>query len=144
MRHFLVVALLSLLVTTSVQARDTKHMMPIKDAMSSADFTEKLNAGVKFYFGDQPHGPVVKRFGEFVSNKKTNAFGKSDDRACQWVLLSALLSLQDRALAEGGNAVINIKSYYKKNEVSSNTEYECHAGGIMAGVTLKGTVVKLQ
>ena len=85
----------------------------------------------------------MKSYGKFVSNKKTNAFGKSDEAACEWVLLSAMLSLQDRVKAEGGNAVININSYYKKNTVSSETEYECHAGAIMAGVALQGEVVKI-
>ncbi|HZC01952.1 MAG TPA: hypothetical protein VE844_11510 [Gammaproteobacteria bacterium] len=57
--------------------------------------------------------------------------------------MSALLALRDRAVQEGGDAVINIKSFYKKNEVISDSEYECHAGGILAGVALQGTVVRL-
>ena len=46
-------------------------------------------------------------------------------------------------LAKGGNAVINIRSFYKKNEMSSETKFECHVGLLMAGVALKGTVVYL-
>ena len=34
-------------------------------------------------------------------------------------------------------------SYYKKNTVSSETEYECHAGAVIAGVALIGDVVTL-
>jgi uncharacterized protein YbjQ (UPF0145 family) len=78
-----------------------------------------------------------------MSNKKTNAFNKTDKRACEWAFLSAMLSLQQRALSEGGNAVVNIRSFYKRHEVSSATEFECGAGAIMAGVTFKGDVVKL-
>jgi uncharacterized protein YbjQ (UPF0145 family) len=129
--------------STQAHSRDTKHMLPIEAAMNSADFKEKLDPSIRFYFGNQPHPEVVKSYGKFVSNKKTNAFGKSDEAACEWVLLSAMLSLQDRVKAEGGNAVININSYYKKNTVSSETEYECHAGAIMAGVALQGEVVKI-
>ncbi len=44
---------------------------------------------------------------------------------------------------EGGNAVINIASYYKKNTVSSDTEFECHAGAVIAGVAMIGDVVTL-
>ncbi len=69
---------------------------------------------------------------------------KSDEKACNWAFLSAMIALRDRALNEGGNAVVNIKSNYKQNEMSSNTEFECHAGAIMSGVALKGTVVKLK
>lgn len=28
--------------------------------------------------------------------------------------------------------------------MSSETDYQCHAGGLMAGVALKGTVVRLR
>jgi hypothetical protein len=31
----------------------------------------------------------------------------------------------------------------QKNEVSSETQYECHAGAVMAGVALIGEVVSL-
>jgi uncharacterized protein YbjQ (UPF0145 family) len=78
-----------------------------------------------------------------VANRKTNAFNKSDEEACKWVFLSAMIALQERAIREGANAVVGINSYYKKNEVSSNTQYECHAGNIVAGVALKGTVARL-
>ncbi|GGB81055.1 phosphoribosylglycinamide formyltransferase [Marinobacterium zhoushanense] len=133
------------LIAVSPQAfsRDTKHMLSIEAAMASADFKERLDPNIDFYFGSQKHPKVNKTFGNFSTNKKTNAFNKSDEEACQWVLLSALISLQDRVKAEGGNAVINIASYYKKNKVSHNTQYECHAGAIMAGVALTGEVVKL-
>jgi hypothetical protein len=43
----------------------------------------------------------------------------------------------------GANAVINIVSYYNKKVMSSATEFECHAGAIMAGVALKGNFVKI-
>ena len=54
-----------------------------------------------------------------------------------------VLSLQEQSKKEGGNAVINIASYYKKNTVSSEKEYECHAGAVIAGVALIGDVVTL-
>lgn len=60
------------------------------------------------------------------------------------MFLSAMIALQDRARREGGNAVVNIRSYYKKNEVNSSSEFECGAGAVMAGVTLEGEVVTLK
>lgn len=132
-----------LLLSSQTFARDTKHLLSIEQAMNSADFQEKLDPAIGFYFGDHPHPEVIEHKGNFVSNKKTNAFNKSDQKACEWVLLSALLSFQDRVKAEGGNAVINLQSYYKKNTFSSETQYECHAGAIIAGVALKGDVVTL-
>lgn len=32
----------------------------------------------------------------------------------------------------GGNAVVNIVSYYKKNTTASTTDYVCHAGNFVA------------
>ena len=124
-------------------ARNTKYMLPVEPALNTPAAKDKLGTAVAFYFGNQPHPPIAHPIGEWVTNLKTNAFGKSDEDACQWVFLSAVLSLRDRAVKEGGDAVVGIRSFYKKNEVVSDTEYECHAGAIIAGVALKGTVVTL-
>lgn len=132
------------LAATTTVARDTKVLRPVADAMATPDAKARLNMGVQFFFGNTAHPPVAQSFGEFMSNKKTNGTNKSDKDACEWAFLSAMLSFQQRAVAVGGNAVINIKSYYKQNEVSSETQYECGSGALMSGVTFKGEVVKLQ
>ena len=131
------------LMMSSVQARDTRHMYFLADALGNSNAKAKLDGDIKFYFGGKTHPAVIKQFGEYQSNKKTNAFNKTDKTACEWAFLSAMLSFQDRARSLGANAVINIKSYYKKHTVSSTTEYECGAGGIIAGVTFRGDFVKL-
>ncbi|MBQ0711632.1 MAG: excinuclease ATPase subunit [Porticoccus sp.] len=136
--------LLLLIASLPAQARDTKHLFSIQDALISAAFNGRLDSNIKLYFGDTSDGKITKQLGDFTSNRKTNAAGKSDHKSCDWALLSALLTLQKRAVTEGGNAVINIRSFYKKNELSSTTKYECHAGAIMAGVALKGTVVRIE
>lgn len=130
-------------LSSQAYSRDTKHMLSIQDALQSTDFKEKLDPNISLYFGEQPHSKVIQSSGNFSTNKKTNAFNKSDEAACQWVLLSALIALQDRAKKEGGNAVINIASYYKQNTMSSESQYECHAGTLMSGVALTGEVVKI-
>ena len=140
------VALLSvslLLISSQAHSRNTKLMLSIEQALESRDFKQKLDPEIGLYFGDQKHPKKKEYLGNFSSNKKTNSFNKTDKQACRWALLSALLSLQERARNEGGNAVINIASYYNKITVSSNTEYECHAGSVVAGVALIGDVVTL-
>jgi hypothetical protein len=126
----------------TAEARDTDYKLKIDEVLQSPDAKEKLKPDVKFFFGSQK-APAGKGLGSFVTNKKTNSFGKPDEVACHWAMLSALMELQERAQKEGGNAVVNVISYYKKDEFSSDTEYECHAGAFVAGVALKGTVVKL-
>ena len=139
----IVLILLIAMIALGAQARDTRSMYSLEEAMNTEDAKAKLNKGIRFYFGEQKHPKVIKRFGEFMSNKKTNAFNKTDKRACQWAFLSAMLSFQQRALNMGGNAVVNLRSYYKKNEISSTEEFECGAGNIIAGVTFLGDVVQL-
>ena len=135
---------LGLLVANAASARDDRQQFPVKDVFERTDVKEKLGDEVRFYFGDQKHPAVAKRHGEFQSNKKTNAFNKTDKGACEWALFSALLAMRDRALKEGGNAVINIRSNYKSELFTSATEYECGAGKLMAGVTIIGDVVTLK
>lgn len=53
-------------------------------------------------------------------------------------------AFQESAKAKGANAVIDITSYFKKNEFRSASNYECHAGNIMSGVALKGTYAKVK
>ncbi len=124
-------------------ARDDRLQFPVADVLEAEEYQAKLSGDIAFYFGDQKFGPIEKDAGLFTSNKKTNAFNKSDKMACQWALLSALISFEKRALREGGNAVVEIYSDYRNEKFSSESEYQCGAGAIMAGVTLRGRVVKL-
>src|SRR5256885_3532758 len=108
-----VVALAAATVVHDAQARDTEYNLPIADAMQDAELKRHLGNEVAYYFGGQPKPAVAKTFGEFVTNKKTNAFGKPDVVACRWAMLSALLQLRDRAKQLGADAVVDIVSYYK-------------------------------
>jgi hypothetical protein len=131
------------LLASTAHARDDAMKFPLSDALNTADAKDKLGGDVRFYFGDQKHAAVSKSYGTVSTSRKTNGVGKSDQAACEWAFLSAMIALRDRALKEGGNAVINISSNYKNNEFKSATEYECGAGNIMVGVSFKGEVVKL-
>lgn len=136
--------LIGILFSSSAFARDTIADYSIKEALGLEKAKSELGGEVKFYFGDKFHGKILKRYGEFRSNRKTNAFGKSDKAACQWAFISAMMSLRDRALREGGNAVINIKSNYRNNLTSSDTTFQCGAGAFIAGAALVGDVVKIK
>jgi uncharacterized protein YbjQ (UPF0145 family) len=54
-----------------------------------------------------------------------------------------MIQLEKRAKQLGANAVVNIVSYYRKDVMSSPTEFECHAGTVIAGVALRGEFVKI-
>src|SRR3954463_514636 len=139
------VSVLAVLTFSVAQARDDRLMFPVKDAMAKGETTkDRLAPEIKMYFGKQATPPVEKKIGEWTSNKKTNAANKSDQEACEIAFVSAAIALQERAKREGGNAVINIKSVYKNENVENNTEYLCGAGTFLSGVALRGTVVTLK
>ena len=145
MKHLTIVILLAALMALSgsVNARNTILQLSIEEALNVPKAQGRLNDSIQLYFGSQEHPAVERKIGTWTSNKKTNAVGKSDTFACQWAFLSAMISLQQRAVKEGGDAVVNIRSYYYQNDFTSPTEFECGAGAIMAGVTMVGDVVKL-
>lgn len=130
-------------VSVSAQAADKKAMISIAAAMAANDAQNRLGDSVRFYFGDQATPQVLEKLGSDKTSLKTNAFGKSDEKACNWVFLSDMLQLQKRAKQLGANAVINIVSNYNNVEFSSSTEFECHIGAIMAGAAFKGDFVKI-
>jgi len=137
------VALLAMITLGApARAADTLATFSIQDALNTPKIKAKLK-NIKLYWGGQSHPKVSKDFGEFKTSQRSNAFGKSRESACQWALLSSILRLQDRALKEGGNAVVNIRSNIQNEEFSSETEFKCLAGTMMVNVALKGEVVKL-
>ncbi|MCL1886769.1 MAG: excinuclease ATPase subunit [Betaproteobacteria bacterium] len=143
----LIILVLSLsfmpLLSSSTFAADKQVFLPIADALNTPEAKEKLSGKVKFYFGNQPHPRVQKTFREDVSNKKTNAFAKQDNDVCNHAFLSAMLAFENRANEIGANAVINIVSFYTKQTYSSNAQFECRVGNLMAGVALKGKFVQI-
>jgi hypothetical protein len=135
----------ALLTSVPAEARDDRHMLAIKAALAKGQaFHDKIEGDIALYFGKQKTPAVEKRLGEWTANKKSNAFGKSDQEACEVAFVSAAVSLQQRARREGGNAVVNIRSVYKNDNVESEKDFLCGAGALMAGVALRGTVVTLR
>src|SRR5580765_6558476 len=125
--------------------RDDHIKLPIQGALEKGQsYEDTVGSDIKLVWGTQKTPAIASKMGEFTSNKKTNAANKSDQDACDLAFISAVIALQQRARKEGGNAVVNIRSVYKQEDSDSPTEFICGAGKIMAGVALRGTVVKLK
>jgi len=137
----LVIALGGTVCATAL-ARNTELHFPLADVINMPEAKEKLDGSVQFYLAGQATPKITEHLSSDVSNRKTNGFGKSDEKACKWAALSALIAFQEKAKSLGANAVVDMVSYYKKNESKSATDYECHAGAFITGVTLKGTFAK--
>ena len=138
-------ALLLCALPSVSQARDTTHFLPFDAVVAEATQAGRLDGSVKFYLaGNKPAGKVSVINPNITTSQKTNAFGKSDEAACNWVLQSALIKLQNAAKAAGANAVIEIASNYQNKEYRDSSKYECHAGAIMAGVAFKAQLATVK
>lgn len=141
MKFRLVLTAVGAMLLAACAPRNEAQFYSIQDALNSPQAKEVLDPSIKLYFGKPAPGGKVLVKGA-VTNPKTNALNKSDAEACQWAFLSAVKKFQERAKKEGGSKVGNLVSYYKKNEYRSTSKYECHAGRSIAGVALKGDIVK--
>ena len=135
----LAVAALLLLLAQASSARDTFHDYSVDAALKSPSATGLRK--IPIYMAGQNHPPGDK-IEENKSNRRTNALNKSDQEACDVAFLSAIFALQDRALAVGGTAVVDIKSVTKNDTLTSATDYRCVAGAFVANVALTGTIIK--
>ncbi|GJI94455.1 phosphoribosylglycinamide formyltransferase [Duganella caerulea] len=140
--HSVVALLVLAAAPLCASAADKMVKLPIAAAMAANNAQQRLDVGVKFYFADQPTPKVQTKITSDKTSLRTNGFGKSTETACNWVFLSAMLSLQKRAQEVGADAVVNIVSNFNDKEMASQTEFECADGAIMAGVALKGDFVK--
>ncbi|KRG71161.1 hypothetical protein [Pseudoxanthomonas dokdonensis] len=145
MKRILTTTLLILLLASPLaQARDTRLELSLQELVDSPQAKEVgIDGSVKFYLAGQSHPAVASRMSEDMANRKTNAANKSDEEACRWVTLGILKAFQDKAKAQGANAVIDMYSYYRQKEFKSPTSYECYAGTFVAGVALKGTYARI-
>jgi hypothetical protein len=131
------------MLPASAQGRDDRLLLSVEGALGTPAAQDRLDDTVQFFWGEQHYPEPLEVYEIRTAPRKTYALNKSDLEACDWVFLSAVVALRDRARELGANAVVNIKSMYKNREFRSETEYECRAGYFTARVTLEGTMVKL-
>lgn len=136
------IALLAIISHATIAwARNTILDLPVAEARKSVLSARLLD--VPFFMAGEKHPKVTSSIGEYRSNRRTNAFNKSDRNACHITFLSAIIALQQRARAEGGDAVVDIRSITRNEDLASSTRYRCAAGNVVANVALTGRVVKL-
>lgn len=108
-------------------------------ATGKASSRDQIKDDIALYFGKQKTPPVVKKLWEGDSSQTSSR--RSQQERCETAFASAIIRLQNKARSEGGNAVINITS---GSGESSETDFTCTAGRMMARVRLHGTAVTLK
>jgi uncharacterized protein YbjQ (UPF0145 family) len=130
-------------ITGTTHARNVELILPIATALEVADAPDRPTGAVKFFFGTQTTPAIVTKIETHIATPKTSAMGKSDQRACQEAFLWTLLALEKRTQQKGANAVVNIVSFYRKREMASVTDFECHVGNVTVSVVLKADLVRI-
>jgi hypothetical protein len=141
MSHAVVLTAL-LLAAPCAMAGDVAVMTPIGPALDTPHAHRELRSAVRFYFGKQVGPSVAQNFGSVVVHRRS-VINAQDPSSCDRVFIAVLADLAKRASDAGGNAVVNIESFYKEHAVTSETAYECHRGAAVTAVTLRGDLVRL-
>jgi uncharacterized protein YbjQ (UPF0145 family) len=132
-------------VALQANAADNIVQVPLQDVLNAPEAKDAgIDGSVRFYLAGAETPAGVQRMGDDIANKKTNAVGKSDQTSCTRAMLSVLLAFQQSAKRKGANAVVDMVSYYKRNEARNPTTFECHVGSLMTSVAMKGTYAKVR
>ena len=132
----------TVLLSLNLEAADDIYLFPIDEALNK--HSDAVAPSIKLYFATQSPEGAADHLGTYTSSKTTNARLKPPRQSCDWVFISAVLGLQQKAMQLGGDAVVNIHSFYNQIEMSDEDLYECHDGKNVSRVSLRGTVVKLE
>lgn len=137
------VFMLAVAVTRPAHGRNVQLFIPIADALAAKDVADRPTGAVKFFFAGEKSPEVARNLGSYLAAPRTGSSGRSDQRACHEAFLWTLTNLEKRAQRVAADAVVNIVSYYRKREMASATQFECHVGNVIVTVWLKGDLVKI-
>jgi len=141
-RRSLFMGLTLLTLVASAQARNDAYTLSNADVVNDPRF-KQLGSDIALYFAEQTAPKVAQNLGDYAGRKIAKTRGESDQQWCKSAALGALSELRDEAKTRGGDAVVDIHSFYHEAPIPDKTKYECHAGGTGGHVELQGTIVKL-
>src|SRR5258706_9522518 len=125
-------------------AEDVLIMDP-QIALSSDEFKAGLGNDVAFYFTGAATPAFKTDMEEFLVDRVTRRSAGPPKTHCRRVLLAAFLDFQARARKKGGNAVVNMVSFYQKPYAADSTRVECHITSSSTGlIVLIATVAQIE
>ena len=133
-----------LVLATATQAGGRKDYVSVPFSAVEAGEGRKgasLDGTVKFVFADEKGSSTS---GEELSAKGFSRKGKTDEERCAQAQLGAFLTFQKRALKDGYNAVVDIRTYSEADRFSkSRKDCQCVSGGFGTRTTVKGRLAKI-
>lgn len=142
LKNILGISLILAISSTPALARNSEVLLDAKNAVHEQGKGDLLD--VPFYMKGVKHKKVVKTIGNWSSTRKGRGAFQSDEDACNRTFVTALKSLQQRAITEGGNAIINVTSWTKNKPYEDKNNFRCVAGAVIVHVAIKGDIVVLE
>ncbi|WP_341675773.1 hypothetical protein [Niveibacterium sp. SC-1] len=142
MRTAVSACLLSLLfISNAAIARNDSVMVPLQPVM---DQIAKQGGAVRFYFAKQATPEVAEKLSTFTVSRNGALRAEQSD-ACQKLAGQVIDQMRERAVSEGADGVVNIRStYIKGTEVGTETEFECRIGNVRVAIQFSGELVKFK
>lgn len=120
--------------------QEKSRLYDIQEAFSTYQAEKTINPELSLSFGKYVAGNVLKQ--DVKTVQRITIEGKTEEEICQWVFLSAVKRLQERALEIGASKIANISSYNNHKEYKSISKYECHIEGNTGSVALKANLIQ--
>ena len=135
--------LIAAAISSSALARDTSLNVDLRQALDTQEFKTALGDDVAFFLRADKPAAIENRSAPFFINSSTGR-GMPDEKTCLNMTLRALVAMRNRARQEGGNAIVDLVSFYQEHETGDGSMIDCHAGSyVRARVTLKGSVAHI-
>lgn len=136
-----------LVIPTAVPAAKPKPLPTVQTfdiaaLLNDPKLAKELPQDVKFYFGDQP-AKMVRVLGTGKGSKRTG-MGKDVSMSCRKALASLMAALGDDVKAQGGNALVAVKSNLFNSPTSSDTQFRCALGEKKVSVALTGQIAVVE
>jgi len=130
-----------LFISNAAFARNDSYMVPLQPVM---DQIAKQGGAVRFYFMKQATPEVAQKLTTFTVSRN-GALRADQSETCQRLAGLVIDQMRERAVNEGADGVVNIRStYIKGTEVGTETEFECRMGNARVAIQFSGDLVKFK
>jgi hypothetical protein len=129
-------------VATASKPLPTVQTYELADVLNDPKLAKELPGGVTFYFGDKP-AKVVRTIGPLKGSKRTG-MGNDPSVNCRKAMINLMAALGADVKAQGGNALVGVKSNLFNSPTTSDTQFRCALGQKKVSVALTGQIAVVE